>query len=154
VSLVQFFMDKHSMLLEELGQDMIQTRISNFMENIPDEQVSDDKTVVVVINASVATKEQPEEYYIEPDWGLLKKKYDEEWKREAYPDMYPPDEKKTVTEDAVEIPEETFLEDIDFLPKKRKRPDSQNNKVKIIAAVLIILVVLAAMAGLFYLLYS
>ncbi|MCL2577937.1 MAG: protein phosphatase 2C domain-containing protein [Defluviitaleaceae bacterium] len=150
VSLVQFFMCKHSMMLEELGQDMIKTRITNFMENIPNEQVSDDKTVTVLINASIATKEQPEEYYMEPDWAELKKKHDEEWKREAYPEMFVV--KKTTPETPAEIKEEIFPEDIEFMPK-RKKPESRKN-VKIIVAVVIILCVAAVALGLFLFYFS
>ena len=49
------------------------------MENIPDEQVNDDKTVAVLVNPSVKTKKQPKEYYQEPDWAALKEKHDDEW---------------------------------------------------------------------------
>ena len=61
------------------------------MENIPDEQVNDDKTVAVLINTSVRTKKQPKEYYQEPDWASLKKKHDDEWKRAAYPGLFKDD---------------------------------------------------------------
>jgi len=88
VSLARFFMDNRSLGIDKAGQETIQERIATFMENIPDEQVNDDKTVVVLVNTSIKTKLQPEEYYMEPDWAELKKKYDEAWKREAYPSLF------------------------------------------------------------------
>ena len=88
VSLAQFFMDPQSLRISKLGQSAITIQMAEFLEKIPDEQVNDDKTVVVLVNPSIKTKQQPEEYYREPDWAELKKKHDEKWKREAYPGLY------------------------------------------------------------------
>jgi len=78
ITLARFFMDKNQ----------TQAHITSFMENIPHEQVNDDKTVAVLINTSIKTKRQPKAYYQEPDWAELKRKYDEAWRREAYPGLY------------------------------------------------------------------
>jgi hypothetical protein len=88
VSLAQFFLDNRNLRIKKVGQKAVQARISEFMENIPDEQVNDDKTVAVLINTSVKTKRQPKEYYQEPDWAELKQKHEDEWRREAYPGLY------------------------------------------------------------------
>ena len=88
VSLAQFFMDYRSLRIVKLGQEVVQARIKEFMENIPDEHVNDDKTVTVLVNPSVKTKKQPKEYYQEPDWAALKKRHDDEWKRAAYPGLF------------------------------------------------------------------
>jgi len=88
VSLAQFFMDIRNLRIAKLGEDAIQVNMSDYMEKIPDEQVNDDKTVVVLINSSIRTKRQPKEYYQEPDWAELKNKYDDEWRRAAYPGLY------------------------------------------------------------------
>ena len=88
VSLAQFFMDNHSFRIDKAGQEAKRKRILAFIENIPDEQVNDDKTIVALINTTVKTKHQPEEYYREPDWVELKRKHDEAWKREAYPSLF------------------------------------------------------------------
>ena len=88
VLLMQFFMDNGSLQIDKVGNEVVQSKISKFMENIPDEQVNDDKTVAVLINPSVKTLRQPDEYYREPNWAELKRKHDEAWKREAYPGLY------------------------------------------------------------------
>ena len=88
VSLAHFFMDYRGLRINKIGSDAIQAQMSDFIENIPDEQISDDKTIVVLLNSSVKTKRQPESYYQEPDWDELRKKHDEAWKREAYPGLF------------------------------------------------------------------
>ena len=88
ISLAQFFMDYRSLRIVKLGPEAVQTHITEFMENIPDEQVNDDKTIAVLINTSVKTKKQPKKYYQEPDWAALKRKHDDEWKRAAYPGLF------------------------------------------------------------------
>ena len=92
ISLAQFFMDNRGLQIDELGEAAVQSRIEDFMNNIPDEQVNDDKTVVVLLNTSVQFTPQPDEYYKEPDWAGLKRRHDEEWKRQAYPHLFRGDE--------------------------------------------------------------
>ncbi|MCL2617734.1 MAG: protein phosphatase 2C domain-containing protein [Defluviitaleaceae bacterium] len=88
VSLAQFFMDKKSLRIDEVGQKAVEARMKEYMEAIPDEKVNDDKTIVVLINPSIRTKRQGKEYYQEPDWAELKRKHDEAWRREAYPGLF------------------------------------------------------------------
>ena len=88
VHLAQFFMDHRKLDITRLGNAAVTARINEYMQNIPAEQVSDDKTVAVLINPSVATAKQPEAYYSQINWAELKRQHDEEWKRAAYPDMY------------------------------------------------------------------
>jgi len=88
VNLAQFFMDPDSLHIKEDGEEVTRDRIAEFLSSIPDEQVNDDKTLVVVINPEVERSFQTEEYYIEPNWEELKKKKDEEWKRKAYPHLF------------------------------------------------------------------
>jgi hypothetical protein len=88
VNLAQFFMDNRNLRIDQEGESAVKARIEDFIKNIPDEQVNDDKTVVVLVNSSIKPKLQPDEYYIEPDWTALKRKRDEEWKRLAYPHLF------------------------------------------------------------------
>jgi hypothetical protein len=88
VNLAQFFMDNKSLCIDEVGEDAVKTRIEDFIKNIPDEQVNDDKTVVVLINTAITPNLQADEYYEEPNWVELKRKHDEEWKRLAYPHLF------------------------------------------------------------------
>lgn len=88
VTLARFFMDNRALRIDELGEDVVEARMVDYILGIPGEQVNDDKTLVVLMNLSVKSKEQPDEYYEEPDWAELKKKYDEEWKKLAYPHLF------------------------------------------------------------------
>lgn len=88
VALARYFMDPGSLGIAQLGEDAVREKISRFMERIPDAQVSDDKTVVVLVNPAVETALQPPDYYAEPDWPRLKKQHDEAWKRTAYPHLF------------------------------------------------------------------
>jgi serine/threonine protein phosphatase PrpC len=99
IALARFFMDNRSLHIDELGEDKITAQMNKFILNIPDAQVNDDKTVVVLVNASVEPALQPDEYYKEPDWAELKHKKDEEWKRMAYPNLF-----KDITNVSNEIP--------------------------------------------------
>ncbi|MDR2571690.1 MAG: protein phosphatase 2C domain-containing protein [Oscillospiraceae bacterium] len=101
VSLAQYFMDIDKLQIKKLGKEAVRSKIEDYLQNIPDEQVNDDKTVVVVINTSVKTKKQPPEYYVEPDWVELKRKHDEAWKREAYPGLYKDTTSVTSSESAL-----------------------------------------------------
>ena len=98
VVLARFFMDNRALRIDELGEDMTKARIENFIRNIPDEQVNDDKTLVVLVNTSIESKLQSDDYYNEPDWSELKRKHDEEWKRLAYPHLFKEDNTEPVAE--------------------------------------------------------
>jgi len=98
VSLARYFMDNRSLNIDKDGEDSVKTRIEEFIKNIPDEQVNDDKTVVVLINTSIEPAIQPEVYYKEPDWVALKRKHDEEWKRLAYPHLFKNEKPEPETE--------------------------------------------------------
>jgi serine/threonine protein phosphatase PrpC len=85
VNLARYFMDNRSLCIDEEGENAVKARIENFIKNIPDEQVNDDKTVVVLVNSSVESNLQGDDYYKEPNWADLKLRRDKEWKRLAYP---------------------------------------------------------------------
>lgn len=88
VALARYFMDIQILGIAELGEAVVQDKMSEFVDSISDDQVNDDKTVVVIASDAVVPKGQPESYYAEPDWKELKKKRDEEWRRAAYPHLY------------------------------------------------------------------
>lgn len=88
IALAKFFMDNKMVRIDIDGEDAVQSRIEDFVKNIPDELVNDDKTVVVLINTSSNITSQPYEYYREPNWADLKRKHDEEWKRILYPHLF------------------------------------------------------------------
>jgi len=87
-ALAKFFMDRDSLQFEKNGEEAVQSRIKKFIDEIDRKQVSDDKTIVVLVNGTVPDTRQPKEYYEEPDWDALRKKHNDEWRRLAYPDLY------------------------------------------------------------------
>jgi len=95
VNLAQYFMDNRILKIDEAGEATVTAKIEEFMRNIPENQVNDDKTVVVLVNASITPTLQPDDYYLEPDWVGLKRKYDDEWKRKAYPHLFENSEPET-----------------------------------------------------------
>ncbi len=84
VSLARYFMDEDCLSIAERGEEAVQAQMKEYISSIPEAQISDDKTLAVLINTSVEKTAQPDEYYEEPDWAALKQKWDEEWKRKAY----------------------------------------------------------------------
>ncbi len=99
VALARYFMGPDSLHIEECGEDAVREKIAAFMRSIPDAQVNDDKTVVVLLDPDIEMKMQAPEYYAEPDWPALRRKYEEAWRRAAYPHLFQ-DEKEA--EDAAE----------------------------------------------------
>jgi len=88
VALARFFMDNRNLRIHEVGEDMVKEQMKDFIQNIPDAQINDDKTAVVLINSVMESALQADDYYKEPDWAELKRKFDEEWKRQAYPHLF------------------------------------------------------------------
>lgn len=86
VALAQFFMD--NLHFDELGEEAVQKRLSVFVQNIPADQVSDDKTILVVVNDSIKHMRLDDSYYRIPDWTGLKKKHRDEFNRLAYPHLF------------------------------------------------------------------
>ena len=111
VQLAQSFLDHKKLDLENLGKEAAQERMSSYMDGISHEQVSDDKTIVVLINTAVKTYDRPESYYTPPNWEELKRRHEEEWKRSAYPDMYKKQEEKKAKNSAFE---ESLPQDMAF----------------------------------------
>ncbi len=88
VALARYFMDNNSLEIDNVGEEAVRERIKEFLAGIPDTQVNDDKTVVVLVNSKVGTKLQPPEYYATPDWAELKQKWEKTWHKRFYPHLY------------------------------------------------------------------
>lgn len=87
-ALANYMMSSESLNFSEFSDEDVQKRMEEFIGGIPGDQVSDDKTVVVMLDQSVSVSRQPDEYYRSPDWAALKKKRDEEYKKAAYPHLF------------------------------------------------------------------
>lgn len=93
VALARYFMDPDILHIARDGEDAVCERIGKFLGGIPENQLNDDKTLLVVMDTDVIAIKQPEEYYAEPDWDRLKEQYKQKWLKEAYPDLYDADGK-------------------------------------------------------------
>lgn len=93
VALARYFMGPDSLHIEESGEGYVKEKVSEFINSIPDAQVNDDKTVVVLVNPDNEIKYQDPEYYVEPNWDELRQRYEENWKRAAYPHLFNDEEK-------------------------------------------------------------
>lgn len=56
----------------------------NYVLNIPENIVDDDKTIVGIMDSSILIKWQNNSYYQEPDWSILRKKYRDRYNKKAY----------------------------------------------------------------------
>ncbi len=88
VALAQFFMDNISLKFDEAGEQAVGEKMTAFVQNIPEKQVNDDKTVLVVVNDSIKPEHLEDSYYQVPNWAELQKKRQEEFNRLAYPHLY------------------------------------------------------------------
>lgn len=86
VALARYLMDADSLGFARQGAAAVRERIYGFLNGIPESQVSDDKTVVVMCDTDIPMQPQPDAYYREPDWNRLKEKYEAAWRKEAYPE--------------------------------------------------------------------
>ena len=91
VALARYLMSEECLNFTAAADGEVQQRMDAFIAGIPGDQVSDDKTVLVMLDPSIKTQLQPESYYQSPDWVALKKKRDEEYRRMAYPHLFSED---------------------------------------------------------------
>jgi hypothetical protein len=88
VPLISYFLDNTRLRIDESGEDKIKQSREKYINNIPGNQVTDDKTIVCLINTDIPPARQDSKYYEEPDWKELKHKWNEDWKKKAYPQLY------------------------------------------------------------------
>ncbi len=88
IALANYMMSNTVLNYPDTPSEEVQKAMDNFVAGLSPDQVSDDKTVLALINDSVEVNRQDEDYYKAPDWAELKKKKDEEYKRKAYPHLY------------------------------------------------------------------
>ncbi len=86
-----FFMDPEKLMIDKKNEAETAEKMERILKAIDPNTVGDDKTIVVAVNKDIICDKQPEEYYAEPNWTELKKRFDEEWKKAAYPGLYSSD---------------------------------------------------------------
>jgi serine/threonine protein phosphatase PrpC len=84
IALISYFLDNTKLRIDELGEDKIKESREKYINKIPGNQVTDDKTIVCLINTGTPPARQNSKYYEEPDWKELKHKWNIDWKKKAY----------------------------------------------------------------------
>lgn len=84
VPLIRYFMDNEILKITKENQLIIQNDREKFLKSDACNVITDDKTVVVLVNNASIAEQQPESYYSEPNWVELQ----EMWNRKAYPHLY------------------------------------------------------------------
>jgi len=79
ISYARNFLDNTVVQIDRRGEEEITARAFEWLNNIPEEDIDDDKTLVVLIDASARVARQPESYYEEPDWDTLEEKKNSEF---------------------------------------------------------------------------
>ena len=76
INFVRPFMDINVLKVSTKDDfETAQTEIEDFFKTSYKAQITDDKTIVGIINTDVVPEIMPSEYYVEPDWDLLDKNH-------------------------------------------------------------------------------
>ena len=86
-SLARYFLNMHLVYENDFDIDeYIQSR-KKYIMNIPENIVDDDKTILGIMDDNIPIEWQKDEYYKEPDWDYLRKKYREDYNKKAYSEV-------------------------------------------------------------------
>lgn len=88
VALAHFMMSNACLNFSSSSENNVLEKMESFISGISAEQVSDDKTVLVMHDDTITVNYQPESYYQSPNWAVLKRKRDEVYKKLAYPHLF------------------------------------------------------------------
>ena len=84
IPLIRYFMDNNVLKMDQDNcSEVAESRI-NFINGDKCKSITDDKTIVVLVNSDIQPEMKEEDYYKEPDWTTLQ----DEWNRRAYPHLY------------------------------------------------------------------
>lgn len=84
VSLVKNFLDLNFLQINKQNVKKFTKNINHFLKSDQCKNISDDMTIVGIINENIIPNKKEESYYDEPDWEFLSKKI----KRILYPHLY------------------------------------------------------------------
>jgi len=84
IPLIQYFMDNNGLHVSAKTIDEISESRKSFLNSKECESVTDDKTLVVLIDETIMPKRKESSFYAEPDWDALL----QEWNKKAYPHLY------------------------------------------------------------------
>ena len=86
-SLAKYFLNMQTLKKEGFDIKEYKNKRYDYILNIPENIVDDDKTIVGIMDDSIFVNWQEDEYYREPDWKLLKEKYKTEYNKKAYSEV-------------------------------------------------------------------
>ena len=84
VPLIRYFMDNNRLNIPEIDVAVAGQERLDFICSDACASITDDKTILVLVNGDIKPKEKPPEFYEEPDWEFLQL----EWNKKAYPHLY------------------------------------------------------------------
>ena len=84
VPLIRYFMDNTGIHVSEDTIEKISEAREAFINSSDCKSITDDKTLLVLINEDIIPERKDDSYYAEPDWDALKL----EWDKKAYPHLY------------------------------------------------------------------
>mgnify|MGYP004555228747 CR=1 FL=1 len=87
-SLAKYFLNIRLLSEENFNINEYIKKRENYIDNIPEEVVDDDKTIIGIMDDKILVKWQDDSYYKEPDWNEFKKKYREKYNKKAYLEEY------------------------------------------------------------------
>jgi len=84
IPLIRYFMDNNILKVSNKTIDTVGKERKDYLNSVACSSITDDKTVLVLINGDVLPKLKADGYYAEPDWDALQL----EWNKKAYPHLY------------------------------------------------------------------
>ena len=117
VPLIRYFMDNTGIHVSEYSIGDITEERRNFLNSSVCEAITDDKTLLVLINGSIIPKQKDASYYAEPNWDALQL----EWNKKAYPHLYEKKKDKNTKADSSNSKQE--------IVKKDEKPSKKTSSV-------------------------
>jgi len=84
VPLIKYFMDNNILKVSEKTIDAVSKERESYLNSEACVSITDDKTVLVLINEDIYPLKKEDSYYAEPNWDALQL----EWNKKAYPHLY------------------------------------------------------------------
>ena len=112
VPLIRCFMDNTILKVSDENIDSVSQELEIYLNSDACAAITDDKTVLVLINGDIQPKTKENSYYAEPDWDALKL----EWDKKAYPHLYPKKDDSRAKDNIADLSIEGSVQDKPFPP--------------------------------------
>jgi serine/threonine protein phosphatase PrpC len=123
VPVIRYFMDNNILEISDETRDFVEKKRKDYLNSAACASITDDKTIVVLINGNIHPKLKEKAYYAEPDWNTLQL----EWNKKAYPHLY---EKMEYTSKESEISDLKSNDNmVNETTKKKEEPIKNEDKL-------------------------